>query len=410
MTRFLVLSFLLLSPLLSLAQILGFVLPEGEKKVQFPIEVHNNLVVLPIVLNGQLPLKFILDTGVRTAILTEKAYSDILNLPYTRKYTLAGPGGVKLVDAYVTTNVSLDMPGVHGQGHAMLVLEEDYLELRNSLGTDVHGILGYELFSRFVVQIDYERKMLTLTIPEKFRRKRKYDEIPITVEDTKPYITVVAEMNDTSKVSLKLLVDSGASHGLILESESDDRIVMPKDIISSVIGRGLGGAITGKIGRLKSLDIGDYKIMDVIANYPDPNSYMDTLKMNRVTFRNGSMGGEILSRFSVIFDFPDNKIFLKKNSSFNKKSYYNLSGLTIRAKGSRLRNFEISDVRANSSAEKADLKIGDAILSVNGYRVEDLELNNVNNLFNSKPGKKIVVEIDRKGEKMKKEFRLESQI
>jgi Periplasmic protease len=410
MTRFLVLTILLVSPMLCRAQILGFVLPEGEKRVQFPIEVHNNLVVLPIILNGQLPLKFILDTGVRTAILTEKAYSDILNLPYTRKYTLAGPGGVKLVDAYVTTNVSLDMPGVHGQGHALLVLDQDYLELRNSLGTDVHGILGYELFSRFVVQIDYERKMLTLTVPEKFRHKRKYEEIPITVEDTKPYIIVNAEINDTTQVKLKLLVDSGASHGLILEADSDDKIIIPKDVISSVIGRGLGGAITGKIGRIKSLEIGHYKIPEVIANYPDPNSYMDTLKMNRYTFRNGAMGGEMLSRFNVIFDFPESKIFLKRNSSFSKKSYYNLSGLTIRAKGSRLRNFEISDVRVNSTAYHADLKIGDAILSVNGYSVEELELNNVNNLFNSKPGKKVVVEIERQGKKLRKEFRLESQI
>ena len=287
---------------ISQAQILGFVLPEGEKKVQFPIEIHNNLVVLPIILNGQLPLKFILDTGVRTAILTQKAYSDILNLPYTRKYTLAGPGGVKLVDAYVTTNVTLDMPGVRGQGHAMLVLDQDYLELRNSLGTDVHGILGYELFSRFVVEVDYERKLLTLVVPEKFRRKRKYQELDISVEDTKPYILATAQLNDSTTLPIKLLVDSGASHGLILEPDTDERITLPKDVISSVIGRGLGGVITGKIGRLKSLTVGNFTIPEVIVNFPDPNSYIDTLKTGRTTFRNGALGGEVLSRFNVIFD------------------------------------------------------------------------------------------------------------
>lgn len=407
--RALTLLFVCLSAICN-GQILGFVLPEGAKKVQFPIEVHNNLIVLPIILNGQLPLKFILDTGVRTAILTQKAYSDILNLPYTRKYTLAGPGGVKLVDAYVTTNVSLDMPGVHGQGHAMLVLEEDYLELRNSLGTDVHGILGYELFSRFVVEVDYERKMLTLMVPEKFRRKRKYLEQTIEVDDTKPYLWVTAQLNDSTTMPLKLMVDSGASHGLILEPDTDDKIVMPKDIISSVIGRGLGGVITGKVGRLNYLTIGNYIIPDVIVNFPDPNSYIDTLKTARTTFRHGALGGEILSRFNVIFDFPQGKIFFKKNSAFRKKAYYNLSGLTIRAKGASLRNFEISDVRENSTAYKADLKVGDNILFVNGFSVDDLQLNNVNNLFNSRPGKRIVVEIERKGQRFKKEFRLESQI
>src|SRR5688572_23814859 len=110
------------------AQPLGFALNNGRKKVQIPIEIYNNLVVVPVVLNDALPLKFILDTGVRTSILTQKTFSDILNLQYSRKYTISGPGGDKLVDAYVTNNVTIDLPGVSGRGHAMLVLAEDYLE------------------------------------------------------------------------------------------------------------------------------------------------------------------------------------------------------------------------------------------------------------------------------------------
>src|SRR5437879_4458919 len=134
---------------------LGFSLADGATKVQIPIEIHNNLVVVPVIVNNQLPLKFIVDTGVRTSILTQKIFSDILHLAYSKKYTIAGAGGENLVNAYITNNVTLDLPGVHGRGHAMLVLENDYLELRNSLGSDVHGTLGYELFSRLVITIDY---------------------------------------------------------------------------------------------------------------------------------------------------------------------------------------------------------------------------------------------------------------
>ena len=71
----------------------------------------NNLVIVPVVLNGQLPLKFILDTGVRTTILTERSFSDLLKLNYGRHYMVAGPGGDKVVEAYVTNNVTLDLPG-----------------------------------------------------------------------------------------------------------------------------------------------------------------------------------------------------------------------------------------------------------------------------------------------------------
>src|SRR5689334_6937531 len=235
------------------AQVLGFSLANGKKKVQIPVEIYNNLVVVPVFLNGALPLKFILDTGVRTAILTQKAFTDILNLPYSRKYTISGPGGSKLVDAYVTNNVSLELPGVTGRGHAMLVLAEDYLELRNYLGTDVHGILGYELFSRFIVQIDYEKRLLTLMLPEAFKPKGKYRTVPIAIEDTKPYLRTEVVLQDGTTIVAKLLVDSGASHGLMLEPFSDSRIVPPNDYVSSSIGRGLGGDIIGKVGRVKSL-------------------------------------------------------------------------------------------------------------------------------------------------------------
>jgi PDZ domain/Aspartyl protease len=391
-------------------QVLGFALPEGVNRVDIPIEIHNNLVVVPVILNNQLPLKFVIDTGVRTAILTEKAYSDILNLSYSRKYTLSGPGGQKLVDAYITSNVTLDMPGVHGQGHSLLVLDEDYLELKNSMGTEVHGILGYELFSRFVVKIDYDSKRLSLILPNKFKPKRGYDVLPISVEDTKPFIHASLAMNDSTVIDAKFLVDSGASHGLFLETSSDPLIKVPSKNINAILGRGIGGVITGKIARVKSIQIGKNKLIDLIANFPDDYAFSDSLRKDRFSFRNGSIGGDLLSRFTVIFNYPGEKIYLKKNSSFKKKFYFNLSGLTVRAIGVRLTEYEISDVRENTSAQKAGILRGDRIVSINGVNLNDQELGNVNSFFNDKPGKKIKMEILRNGQRMKKEFILESQI
>ena len=390
-------------------QNLGFSLANGKKKVQIPIEIHNNLVVIPVVLNDALPLKFILDTGVRTTILTQKTFTDILNLVYSRKYTISGPGGMNIVDAYVTNNVSLELPGVHGRGHAMLVLGQDYLELRNYLGTDVHGILGYELFSRFIIQIDYEKKILTLMLPEKFHKHRRFQTIPISIQDTKPYVLAPVVFENGSTLNAKLLMDSGASHGLMLEPTSDSTIQVPSHTVSSLIGRGLGGEIVGKVGRIKSISLGSFKLDRVIANFPDPNSYSDSIKIGNV-FRNGAIGGEILSRFVVIFNFPEEKVYLKKNASFKKNFYYNLSGVTLKAKGSQLNTFEVTEVRDQSPSQLGGILPGDIVLSLNGIAVQDLDLNVINGFLNSKPGRKIKLEISRKGEKFKKEIELKDQI
>jgi hypothetical protein len=392
-------------------QVLGFTLQPGRNRVKIPIEVNNNLVIIPVVINGQLPLKFILDTGVRTAILTEKIFADILNLAYTRKYSVGGPGAKRIIQAYVTNNVSLDLPpGIHGEGHALLVLEEDYLELRNYLGADVQGVLGYELFSRFIVTIDYERKELILTRPDKFKPRKKAQKIKISVEDTKPYFVTTVALTDSSSCHAKLLIDSGASHGLILEPDSNDTIKVPDNYVKSIIGRGLGGVITGKIGRVASVDLGKYDVKNVIANFPDPNSYMDTLKTSRTVRRNGAVGGEILSRFKVTFDFPRENLYLQKNAAFKKRFFYNMSGLTLKAKGAKLETFEITDVREKSPGEMVGIQPGDLIMKINGIPATSLDLNQMNAFFNMRPGKRISLDIERNGQHFKKEFRLASQI
>jgi predicted aspartyl protease len=399
-----------LIPLFTFSQTLGFVMKEDRDKVQIPVEVINNLVVVPLVLNGQVPLKFILDTGVRTTILTQKTYADILELNYTKRYTISGAGGEKLVDAFVTNNVTLEIPGIKGTGHAMLVLEDDYLEMRNYLGADVQGILGYELFSRFVVQFDYEKKQVTLWKPEHFKPRRSYESLPITIEDTKPYVLLDIKENPSHKEELKLLMDTGASHGLILDSESSDNLHIPEKNIKSIIGRGLGGVINGRIGRIKSLHIGKYNLERVIANYPDPNSYLDTLLTKGTVERNGALGGEIMSRFKVIFDYPREKVYFRKNPSFRNKFNYNMSGLTIKAKGASLRTFEITNIRPNSPAEKSGLLAGDIISVINGLPANQLDLSSINGFFNTKPGKRISLDINRSGKVLKKEFRLEDPI
>jgi hypothetical protein len=229
------------------------------------------------------------------------------------------------------------------------------------------------------------------------------------IVDTKPFIYGTVTMNNGESLNARLLVDSGASHGLMLEPTSDSVIVVPEKQVSTVIGRGIGGEITGKVGRIKQLKLGPFKLDEPIANFPDPNSYIDSLKLG-TTFRNGSLGGEVLSRFTTVYDFSTGSLYLKKNASLKKKYYYNLSGLTIKAKGAHLNVFEVDDVRRNTSAQNADVRVGDLILTINGLPLKPLDLNVVNGLLNSKPGKKIKLEINRNGQKLRREFVLISDI
>jgi hypothetical protein len=382
---------------------LGFVLPPGYDKVTIPFDLYNNLIVIDVLMNKSLPLKFVLDTGVRTTVLTEKTLTDLLNLTYARKITIQGAGGKKLVDAFVVNNVSLNIGRISGKGHAVLVLEEDLLQLKNFLGVNVHGILGYELFSRFVVELNYDKKTITFSDPDTFKKKNKFKEIPLTVEDTKPYILANFIIRGSKPIRGKFMLDTGASHTMLLDVRSSKKITVPDPSISSTLGRGLAGNIFGKVARVDKMWVDNYVFEKVIAIFPDSTNYEVSLEKN---FRNGTFGGGMMSRYNIIFDYVHSKLYVKKGHGYRRPFEFNLSGLIVRAKGVYLRDYEIDNVRKNSAAEAAGLKVGDEIIEINGDRVSKINLDQVVGRINNKANKRVKLLIKRDGQYINIHFKL----
>ena len=110
------------------------------------------------------------------------------------------------------------------------------------------------------------------------------------------------------------MVDTGASHAILLDPNSNESIQVPDKYITSHLGRGLAGDIQGKIGRLKALDMEKFQFNDIITTFPDKENYLQSYDK---VYRNGTMGGGILSRFRTIFDFVNGYIYLKKNKKCN---------------------------------------------------------------------------------------------
>ena len=115
---------------------------------------------------------------------------------------------------------------------------------------------------------------------------------------------------------------------------------------------------------------------------------MDTLKASTVP-RNGSLGGKCYRALPWSSTIREIKFicteFIVKNEFQN-----NLSGtLRLKAKGSRLKAFEIIEVRTKSVAERPTAYKGDLLVNLNGNAIETFNLNEINAIFNSKPGRKV---------------------
>lgn len=386
---------------------LGFVLPDGIHKLSIPFELNNNLIVIKVLLNNAIPLKFILDTGVRTTVLTEKTFTDLLNLTYSRKITIPGVGGKKLVDAYVANNVTLQIGSMVGRGHALIVLEEDLLQLKNYLGSSVHGILGYEIFSRFTVEVNYSTRIVTFHDPSTFKIKKRYTPFDIEIIDTKPYLFADFSLRDSTIHKGRFMLDTGASHSFLINKETDSSYYIPQPAIYSHLGRGLGGELFGNISRINNITIAPFSFDDVITTFPDTSSYNIDYSNSP---RNGTIGGGLLSRFVTVFDYVHEKLYLKKGKTYGKPFEYNLSGLIVRAKGLRLDNYEIVEVRRGCSAERAGVLPGDEIIIINGQYTKDIHLDELLGLINLRANKSIRMVVLRNGVKTKLYFKLERQV
>lgn len=386
-------------------QPLGFYLNEREKAI-IPFEEFSNLIVLQVALNDSFPVNMILDTGVRPTILLDDMLARKMGAKFTRAVSLSGIGG-RNVEAHIAKNINLSFGKVRSKDLSVLVLGQRIEAFSSRLGVKIDGIIGYDLFSRFVVKIDYDKNRIVLYEPGSYKSPHRYKSVDVMMERGKPYVWAKALINAQKSMDLKLLFDTGASHVLMLDASSDAMIQLSGPSISSTLGHGLAGEIHGQIGRIKEFEMGTYKLKNVItALYQTKESAFD----NREVFRHGSIGGELMGRFMIVVDYYHHKIYLRPNANFKKSFVYNMSGIEILASGENYEHYLIQHVRLGSAAAKAGFKQGDMIYSINNSIAKNINLKKVYTLLNKKEGRKITLTVVRNGQFYTRTFSLEREI
>ena len=126
--------------------------------------------------------------------------------------------------------------------------------------------------------------------------------------------------------------------------------------------------------------------------------------------RHGILGSRVLSRFRVIFDFPNAQLYLKPLRNYNKDFRHDRSGLFLLASGYRLKDITVVGLIKASPAAKAGIKEGDVVIRINGRFKANLSLGMVLGLLQKKAGKKIQLLIERDGMRLKKTFHLQDLI
>jgi len=430
--------FLILYGLPILAQP-GFLFKKDVNRVSIPFQLINNLVFIPLQVNG-VELTFLLDSGVEETVLFSLEDKQEVDLKNTETISLRGLGSADAIEGLKSTGNILEIKEMQSRNHLLYVILDQEFNLSSHIGIPVNGIIGYSFFKNHLLEINYQKKRIYFhkeTVKKRNKIERRYNKIPISIERAKPYVNSIVVMGNQA-VPVKLLVDIGNSDAVWLFDNVIENIKVPERNFDDYLGKGFSGDVLGKRAIITEFQIGDFKFERPIAAFPDSIS-LKHVKM--VSGRLGSVGGEIFKRFSVIFDYKNSLLYLKKNGNYKNHFTYNKSGIEIRHTGMQwvketvhlqmepksggyngLNNeavsnnfkykfqlkpvYEISNLRKNSPAANSGLREGDILITVNNKSAHSYTLQQINSFLKSEDEKWITLEVERDSQLYKFRFKL----
>ena len=160
----------------------GFRMPEKQKFQKIRFELINNLMVIPIEINGS-ELTFILDSGVSKPILFNLTNQDSVQINNVSEVTIRGLGDGEPLKALKSRGNVFKLGKAKNYNQDMFVVLDKGINFSTSLGIPVHGILGYDLFRDFVVEINYTARNIKLYDPKRYQHSsnKKSQTLPLSI-------------------------------------------------------------------------------------------------------------------------------------------------------------------------------------------------------------------------------------
>jgi len=337
--------------------VLDSTVAQPQSSHRIPFQLNGNRIALDVRVNGSGPLSFVLDTGASATILdTDQAERLGLRLEGIRDANAPA-------DLRRANGVSLSLPGVDLGDQAILVRDLDSAQLLHS-GRHLHGVLGYDFFRQFVVQIDYVAKALTLSDPKTYEYRGTGESIPLQLFRV-PFALAKITTVGTDAVERLLFIDSGSNATVNYETEEVPSKTIEQEQVD--LSNNITTTITATFGRAKSVQLGSFVIADPVVGLQHEFTIPSLPRTTK-----GIVGGGLLRRFRVIFDYEHKRMILEPNQHLHDPFEFDMSGAWVVSDKPNSNGFRITSVMPNAPALEAGLRAGDVIVAVDEQPAEEL--------------------------------------
>jgi PDZ domain/Aspartyl protease len=363
-------------------------------RFEMPFELVDNRIIVSALVNGTGPIRLLLDTGADDGFLTAAA-GKRLHLAVSGEEDSSGTGAA-LVRMQQTAVRELHIgKGVFRDLPMLLTASDDFSNVFGSRSPD--GVIGKRIFERYVVTIDYQRKILTFTPPSQYVASAK---VVVVKFDLPSQIPVVeAELDG---VRGRFGVDTGARSSLLIYRPFAERNKLRERYaahVEGVTGWGVGGPIRSLLARSEHFTLGGVDVKRSVVRLSTLDSGATTSSAMA-----GLIGPDILARFIVTFDYSRRQMLLEMSADFAREDSCDRAGVWMGQDG---QGFFAVDVIAGGPADVAGIRKGDRLLEIDGVPTPKLILPEVRErMRRGEPGSIVKMLIESEGRRRIVEVKL----
>lgn len=349
----------------------------------FAPEVSSDPVVVPVeIANGHIlvrarvddrPVRLIVDTGSSMSTL-DAAWALAAGIQPLGSADAMGAGRMRATLAQVG---SLGIAGVELGGVTVALLPLDAVV--EASGELVHGSLGYDLFARYAVQIDYAGRVLRLGGSGRLTAAGGAS-VPIELVHRVPVVRAVLRAPGGAPLEARLILDLGSSLlGVRLSARFAEAHAAELAGIGGYetpIGIGVGGMLLGRVGRLEELQLGTIRVPRPTVGIAGEGKGALALP-----FFDGTVGAPVLERLTPTVDYARSRVALEPGDDLEASFAADASGLILDSPAPEFSVARVRFVAGGSAAAEAGVEAGDEIVAVDGVGVGELGLSRVRELF-----------------------------
>ncbi len=213
--------------------------PAASKNVPFEVD-ENGKIYLQVQINDGPKLRFLLDTGAALLCLIDTKVASALGLDTKPGYWVIGTDGSTLSGS-VAKNISFSILGMSMQHVNAGIIS---LSPPDTKSKYKDGILGFDVFRSFVVDVDYSTKTLNLFLPDNYLYKGKGDAVPVTFMSDAAYVKARVTFPKLAPIEDIFKVDTGDGSAISFHTPFVDKHNLPNKL--SVVANGANAGVGGE--------------------------------------------------------------------------------------------------------------------------------------------------------------------